>query len=557
MALQILPLCGVTSRDFLHYMPRHDSVAAAWWRGGVIYQIYPRSWNDSDGDGVGDIRGIIAKLDYLRWLGVDAIWLNPITASPDVDWGYDVSDYRTVHPALGALADVDELIATAAERSIAVVFDIVPSHTSDRHPWFVDARSSRSSPYRDYYVWRPPAPDGSCPNNWVSSFEGPAWSFDESTGEYYMHTFSPHQPQLNWWSPRVRAEFDAILEFWFDRGIAGVRIDAVQAVLYDPELRDNPPAGPADTPKEKEAGQTFLYNGNHPGTHEIVRHWRAIASRYDPPRLLFGETWFLKLNAMATYYGSGDDELDLAWNVPFLQCRLSANHLREMIRQTFAMLPARAWPAWAVSTHDYEGRMSDRWCHGEPRCIRCALLLLLTLRGTPIVYYGDEIGMTAPPAVRMAGAMRDRVKSAKSRDATRTPMQWTADTGAGFTTSPTPWLPIGDAKTANVKSQMADASSILSFVRDLLVVRREVSTLATGAFELVDSATDILAWRRDDVLVALNLGTTAGELDASGTIAICTDRGRDGERVRSPLRLASMQGVVVTPEPERSSGSEE
>ena len=498
-----------------------------WWRSGVVYEIYPRSFRDSGGDGIGDIAGIIEKLDYLEWLGVDGIWLNPIMPSPDRDFGYDVSDYRSVHPAFGTLADVDALIAGAAERSIGIVFDIVPSHTSDRHPWFVDARSSKASPYRDYYVWRPPAQGGGPPNGWQSSFRGSAWKFDERTGEYYMHTFLPEQPQLNWWNPRVREEFEAILRFWFDRGIAGVRIDAVQALVYDPTFRDEPDA-----------------RGNHPHTHDVLRSWRALADRYDPPRLLFGETWFRSLDAMAKYYGNGSDELDLGWNVPFLQADFGAPSLRAVIERTAAAIPREAWPVWAMSTHDYEGRFTDRWCAADAAWIRAVLLMLLTLRGTPILYYGDEIGMTAPPPERMGNTRMDDARD-QSRDLSRTPMQWNRSRHAGFTAGDTPWLPVGDPGSANVATQSADRGSILWFVRDLIDLRRRTPSLREGAMAFVDGPADVLAWRRDDALVAMNLGTAPQAIPASGRIAICTDRKRDNELVAGSLVLPAKTGVVL------------
>jgi alpha-glucosidase len=499
----------------------------AWWRRGVLYEIYPRSFRDRSGDGVGDIAGIIEKLDYLQWLGVDGIWLNPITRSPDRDFGYDVSDYRSVHPAFGTLADVDELIAAAADRSIRILLDIVPSHTSSQHPWFLDARSSKASRYRDYYVWRPPGPGGRPPTSWQSSFRGSAWSFDSRTAEYYLHTFLPEQPQLNWWNPRVRDEFETILRFWFDRGIAGVRIDAVQALVYDPAFRDEPGG-----------------RGNHPYTHDVLRAWRRLADSYDPPRLLFGETWFRSLAQMAEYYGSGSNELDLAWNVPFLQAAFNARSLRDVIERTMAAIPDAAWPVWAMSTHDFEGRFADRWCAGDADRIRCALLMLLTIRGTPILYYGDEIGMTAPPPQCFSDRRLDDAKE-QSRDASRTPMRWDRSRHAGFTSAQTPWLPVGEPSAADVSSQSADRASILWLVRDLIALRRGVPALASGSMTFVDAPDDVLAWRRDDVLVAINLGGTPQAISATGRIVISTDRSRDGFEVAGAADLPPRHGIVV------------
>lgn len=514
-----------------------------WWRGGVIYQVYPRSWCDSNGDGIGDLRGVIDRLGYLKWLGVDGLWLNPIMPSPDHDWGYDVSDYLAVHPMMGTLKDLDELVTEAAGRAISIILDLVPSHTSDEHPWFMEARSSRSSRYRDYYVWRGPGPDGAAPNNWIGYFGLPAWSFDERTGEYYMHNFSPHQPQLNWWNTEVRSEFDRIMSFWFGHGIGGVRMDAVQALLYDRRFRDNPQATSSDSDKELQIGQQFRYNANQPEVHEIVRQWRALASGSHPPRLLFGETWVSSIEEMVKYYGSGTDEFDLAWNLPFLRSRFAAGPLRQVIERTLTLLPDDAWPAWAMSTHDSEGRGATRWCRGVPAAIRCALLILLTLRGTPIVYYGDEIGMTEPPSRIMR---RDKTQSRGSRDSSRTPMQWSVKPGAGFTTSPDAWLPIGDAKAANVKAQMADRQSILWLVHDLLALRRSFCDLAVGTLAFASSPAGTLAWRRGEAaFVAVNLDTTTRHVKTEGRITICTDRARDSERIGGWLELRPLEAAVV------------
>src|SRR2546426_2518092 len=262
-----------------------------WWKTGVIYQIYPRSFADSDNDGVGDLAGIVERLDHLAWLGVDAIWVCPITVSPDTDWGYDVVDYCAVQPVLGTLEDVDKLVAEAGARGIRVLLDLVPNHTSDQHPWFVDARSSRRAPHRDFYVWADPKPDGSPPNNWRSSFGGPAWTSDPVTGQSYLHNFLSTQPDLNWWDEEVRDAFDRILRFWFDRGVAGFRIDVCHQIVKDAQLRDNPPAEPGDHPYVLAHGQRKVYNAERPEAHDVLRRWRAIAEEYDPPRVLLGETY--------------------------------------------------------------------------------------------------------------------------------------------------------------------------------------------------------------------------------------------------------------------------
>jgi len=297
-----------------------------WWQSGVLYQIYPRSFADSNGDGVGDLRGIIGRLDYLQWLGVAGIWLSPITLSPNDDWGYDVSDYRTIQPDLGIDADADRLVAEAAHRGIRVLLDFVPNHTSDRHPWFVDSRSSRSSRRRDWYLWADPAADGGPPNNWVDFTGGPAWTWHEPTGQYYMHNFLPAQPDLNWWHPPVHDAFRQILEFWFARGVAGFRIDVAHGLYKDALLRDNPPLEEGGTRLSGAYGQKMFYNANRPEVHGVYRDWRAIADRYQPPRLLLGETWVSSAAELAPFYGQ-DDELQLGFNFPFVFADFTAEAL--------------------------------------------------------------------------------------------------------------------------------------------------------------------------------------------------------------------------------------
>jgi alpha-glucosidase len=510
-----------------------------WWRRGVLYNAYPRSWHDSNGDGIGDLRGIVERLDHLQWLGVDGLWLNPITRSPNRDWGYDVSDYCAVHPDLGSLEDLDLLLTEAHGRGIRVLLDLVPSHTSDEHPWFEEARRSRRSRFHHYYVWRRAAADGKPPTNWLSYFGEPAWSFDELCGEYYLHNFTRHQPQLNWWNPDVRAEFNRILRFWFDRGVDGMRIDALQALYYDRAFRENPPADAHDSDKERQLGQRFAFNANRPEVHQAIRHWRVLADSYDAQRVLFGETWVPTVRRMAAFYGNGGDELHLAWNVPFLGSSFRAPALGSVIAETLQLMPAGATPAWAMSTHDSAGRAASRWCGGDDAAIRGALFLLLSLDGTPILYYGDEIGMLEPPRELLTGRARD---TADGRDASRTPMQWEDSRGSGFTTAPSSWLPLGDTSKANVCQQLRDRASVLHLCRDLIRIRHE---LPSQPMSLLPGTANVLAWRYGNATVAVNLGDERAELRAAGTLALCTNRDRERERVRGTLSLAPHEGAIV------------
>ena len=519
---------------------------AVWWRDGVLYQIYPRSFADSDGDGVGDLRGIVDRLDHLAWLGIDAVWINPVTPSPNRDWGYDVSDYTGVHPELGTLEDIDLLVSEAKRRGIAVVLDIVPNHTSDQHPWFVEARRSRDSRFRDYYVWADPRADGSPPNNWISVFGGePAWEFDEVSGQYYLHNFLAAQPDLNWWNTDVRNEFDRILRFWFDRGIAGFRIDVAHALVKDQELRDNLPATDDDHESVRSLGQRAEHNMNRPEVHEVFRRWRRLCDSYDPPRVLIGETFVMDLEMMAHYYGSGRDELHLAFNFPFALASFDARALSEIIGATDTLIPPEGWPVYMASNHDV-GRFTTRWCAGDERKIRCALVALLTLRGTPFLYYGDEIGMLEPdiPPERMRDPIA--LRGGPGRDACRTPMQWSAQPGAGFTTAQAiPWLPLGDHEACNVAAQREDPSSVLSLCRELISLRKRTPELRRGAYRLLSDHPGQWAWARgDNYAVALNTSEESCSLGGiEGEIVLSTlagDRAASGRKELDPW-----EGVIV------------
>jgi len=511
----------------------------SWWRDGVLYQIYPRSFADSDGDGVGDLRGIIARLDHLEWLGVDGIWLNPTMASPNDDWGYDVADYRSVHPELGTLADLDELIAEAGRRGMRVLLDLVPNHTSDRHVWFEDASAGRDARHRDFYVWAEPGPGGGPPNNWLSAFSGPAWTLHEPTGQYYLHNFLSSQPDLNWFNEEVRDEFDAILRFWFERGVAGFRIDVCHAIVNDAELRDDPPAEPHDHPHIQERGLRQVFSMNRPEVHDVLRRWRALAAAADPERILVGETYVLDLEELMPFYGTGEDELHMAFNFLFVHAELDATELRGIVEGVERGLPELSWPVYTGSNHD-AGRLATRWAGGDEAKARCALLMLLTLRGTPFLYYGDEIALPevdVPPERRL-----DPVPD--NRDRCRTPMPWTAD--GGFTDGD-PWLPAGDTAARNVADQREDPGSVLHLVRDAIALRRERADLRTGSYASLPAPRGAWAYRRGDgTTVALNLSDERVTVEhVSGRVLIATDRARDSETVAGAVELEPWTGVVV------------
>jgi alpha-glucosidase len=529
-----------------------DRAGRTWWRDGVLYQIYPRSYMDSNGDGIGDLRGITARLDHLQWLGVEGIWLDPVTVSPNADWGYDVADYCDVDPALGTLDDADELIAEAAARNIRVVLDLVPNHTSDRHPWFGDARSSKTSAHRDWYVWADPKPDGSPPNNWNMSFDPrlPAWTFDEASGQYYLNQFLPSQPDLNWWNEDVRDAFDAILRFWFDRGVAGFRIDVAHSIIKDRYLRDNPPSTDDDHWWVRLRGQRSVYNASRPEVHDVLKRWRALAETYSPPRVLIGETYVLEPESLASFYGQGD-ELNLAFNFTLLHARFRAPVLRAAVEDTERLLPHDAWPVWTGSNHDNH-RFPTRWCDNDPQKIRAALVMLTGLRGTPFLYYGDEIGMADGdvPAERVLDPVGKFHGPRLGRDPERTPMQWTADPGAGFSApGAEPWLPYGDYAANNVAAHRHDPDSILSLTRDLIGLRDAMPELRRGAYRTLGTSDEhVWAWQRGDrTVVALNLSEEPATVpvDGAAEIRISTLRARDGERVAGSLALGPWEGAIL------------
>ncbi|HEV3280448.1 MAG TPA: alpha-amylase family glycosyl hydrolase [Acidimicrobiales bacterium] len=530
--------------------PSAAGPGAPWWKSGVLYEIYPRSFADSDGDGIGDLQGIIDRLDHLEWLGIDGLWLSPVSPSPNADWGYDVADYCGVDPAYGTLATLDALVAEAGRRGIHVLLDLVPNHTSEAHPWFVEARSSRSSAQRDWYVWAEPGPDGSRPNNWVAQFGGPAWTLDEATDEFYLHNFTREQPDLNWWNPAVHRAFEEIMRFWLDRGLAGFRIDVCNMIVKDAGLRDNPPATEDDAVVEQLFGQRFAYNGNRPEVHEILQSWRTLADTYDPPRLLLGETDVHHLSMLPPYYGDGSDELHLAFNLAWLHSEFRADALRAVVEETERILPPGAQPVWTGSNLD-TSRLATRWAQGNGELVRCVLLALLCLRGTPVLYQGDEIGL--PDGAVTEEVLRDPVgrrywPHAAGRDPERSPLPWHDGPGRGFTAPGVePWLPMGTPPAINVASQRDDPGSVLTFTRDLIALRRRSPDLWGGSYDSLPSPPDTWVWRRGrGFAAALNLGDEARRIDGlAGSVAIGTDRRRDGEPVQEQLSLSPGEGVLI------------
>ena len=484
----------------------------SWWRGGVFYQIYPRSFADSDGDGIGDLRGITAHLDHVAELGVDAIWLSPFQASPQDDFGYDVSDYRAVDPLFGTLADFDALLARAHALGLRVIMDQVISHTSDRHAWFAESRQDRVNPRADWYVWAEPRPDGTPPNNWLSVFGGGAWQWEPRRMQYYLHNFLASQPDLNLHNPPVLDAIEGELAFWLERGVDGFRLDTANFYLHDPLLRDNPPRpdalrGTGDTPMSNPyAWQSHVYDRSRPENLAVLRRLRRLTDRY-PERMMVGEiACDLGVLRIAEYCAS-PDLLHTGYSFDLLGPVFSAGHVRRSVEAFFAE-PGNGWPAWALSNHDVV-RVATRWGDGSPACVRLLLALLLTLPGTPFLYEGEELGL--PQAELAFEDLRDPYGIAfwpafKGRDGCRTPMPWTAEPD-GFSTGE-PWLPLSPAHLPlAVSEQAGDPASTLSFARAFLRLRRATPALRSGLARFLDAPEPVLAFRREpDVLVVLNLG---------------------------------------------------
>jgi glycosidase len=495
-----------------------------------VYQIYPRSFQDSNGDGVGDLPGITARLGHLAALGVDAIWVSPFYPSPMKDFGYDVSDYTDVDPLFGTLADFDRLLAAAHERGIAMIVDWVPNHTSDQHPWFLASRAGRDAPKRDWYVWRDAKPDGSLPNNWLSSFGGPAWTWDPRTRQYYLHSFLKEQPDLNWRNPDVRRAMLGTLEFWLERGVDGFRIDVAHAVMKDPDLRDNPPAPAGSRVLHKDVGpygtQLHLYDRGHADTHGVYREVRRLLDRYSGTRqrVSIGEIHLFEPADLVSYYGADLDELHMPFNFTLLSVLWSAEAVRRSVDAMEAALPPGAWPNWVLGNHD-ESRVASRI---GPAAARSAMLLLLTLRGTPTLYYGDELGMEdvpVPPELAQDPWGKNVPGFGLGRDPERAPMPWDGSSNAGFTPKGVrPWLPLPpDAATSSVEAQAARPDSMLALTRSLLAMRRAHPALQRGSYRPVaDAPAGVFAYQRelghDRLLVLVNFESSPAHVRLAGQI---------------------------------------
>jgi alpha-glucosidase len=482
-----------------------------WWEDAVFYQIYPRSFADSNGDGIGDLAGIAGKLGYLEDLGVDALWISPFFKSPMKDFGYDVSDYREVDPMFGTLDDLKRLVSESKKRGMRIVLDLVANHSSDEHPWFVEARSSKASPRHGWYLWVPD--NGRPPNNWKAIFElGTAWHPNPATGERYLATFTRHQPEFDWREPELREAIYDIMRFWYGLGVDGFRLDVATAYFKDSQLRSNPFSLKANP----DFFQRHIYDRNRPEVHEVFKEMRKISDAAGE-RVLIGETHGKDTLLAASCHGERADELHMAFNFDFLYKRWGAKAFRESAERWYSALPEGAWPNFTLSNHDqprhawrYRGRGARSGRLRDARA-RVAAAMLLTIRGTPFLYYGEELGMTCERLPR--GALRDPLGIATwplrslGRDPARTPMQWDASANAGFS-SATPWLPVNsDYRTRNAAAQAGDPASLLSWYRSLISLRRAKPALRAGSIAFLALDPDVLAYER----VAFPAGANSAE----------------------------------------------
>jgi alpha-glucosidase len=512
-----------------------------WWQHSVIYEIYPRSFQDSNGDGIGDLNGIIARLDYLVSLGIDAIWISPIYPSPMADFGYDVADYCGIDPIFGTMKDFNRLLAEVHSRGLKMVLDFVPNHTSDQHPWFVESRSSLTNPKRNWYLWRDQ------PNNWLSNFGGSAWELDDATGQYYLHSFLKQQPDLNWRNPDVKtAMFDA-LRFWLRLGVDGFRVDVMWLMIKDDQFRDNPPNPGYRLGQASNNRLLPVYNSDRPEVHQLVAEMRAVVDEF-PDRVLIGEI-YLPVQQLMTYYGTDLKGANLPFNFQLLQCAWSAEAVAQVVTGYQGALPSGAWPNWVLGNHD-QARIATRV---GVRQARVAAMLLLTLPGTLTMYYGEELGTTnvpISPEQVQDPAEKNEPGLGQGRDPERTPMPWDDSPSAGFTTG-SPWLPLGDDyASVNVRALEQDRSSILHLYRRLIDLRRSRPTLVGVRLQSVAVNSEVLSFQRvgeqDRLLVLLNMGHNPMQIEVErGTILVSTHLDREGQAVGERLDLRAAEGVVV------------
>ncbi|HSR66355.1 MAG TPA: alpha-amylase family glycosyl hydrolase [Acidobacteriota bacterium] len=537
-------------------MHGQSATQAEWWKTGIVYQIYPLSFQDSSGNGKGDLRGIEKRLDYVQRLGVEAVWLSPVYPSPMHDNGYDVADYRDINPLFGTLDDFDRLLEKMHQRGLKLIIDLVPNHTSDQHPWFQESRSSRHNPKRDWYIWADPKPDGSTPNNWLSVFGGPAWTLDERTGQYYLHQFVTQQPELNYRNPQVLEAMLDNMRFWLRRGVDGFRVDVIWLMLKDERLRDEPPNPDWDGVNPFDS-LIHCYTQDVDGIHQLIRAFRRTVDEFDD-RYMVGEI-YLPLEKLVRYYGEDLDECHQPFNFHLVETSWEAASVRAMVERYESLLPPGAWPCYVASNHDRH-RSASRV---GKRQARCANMLLLTLRGTPTVYYGEELGLENVPIPKEKwndpiAHLQPELVDAMARDQVRTPMLWERGPNAGFCPpSAEPWLPLhADHGRLSVQSQEKDDASHLALFRRLAGLRRAEPALHLGHYRtLAVEAPGVYAYERsfpqsERFAVCLNFDSEAKRVDLSreaghAEIVLSTRLDRSGPADLSRLQLRADEGLIV------------
>jgi alpha-glucosidase len=460
----------------------------------VIYQIYPRSFADSNNDGIGDLPGIISQLDYLEALGINALWLSPIYPSPDVDFGYDVADYTAIDPKFGTMKDFEKLVKEAKKRDIHIILDLVLNHTSDQHPWFQESKQSRENPYHDWYIWKDPKPNGDPPNNWQAIFGGSAWEYNADLGQYYYHMFYKEQPDVNWRNPQVRESMLDVFRFWLKKGVKGFRLDVFNAYFKDPDFKDNPTKFGIRAFYRQE----HIYDVSQPEMYPLIKEIRGILDEHKETYVV-GETFLADTQHTATYCDQG--QLHAAFNFEFPGNRWHPKRFLQSALKWYGSLTENAWPNNFLSNHDMK-RAASRYCFGEDdRRARAALAMLLTLKGTPFIYYGEEIGLR-DITIRKVSEIKDPIGKRfwplfKGRDGCRAPMQWNSEVNAGFSQTD-PWLPVNpDFPNRNVQRQMSDPDSLLNYFKKLVEIRKALPSLQCGDFSaLDDNPRDILAFER-------------------------------------------------------------
>lgn len=523
-----------------------------WWQTGVVYQIYPRSFQDSNGDGVGDLRGIVERMAYLKWLGVKAIWLSPFYPSPMKDFGYDISDYTDVDPLFGTIEDFESLVTEVHNLDMKIILDLVPNHTSNLHPWFLESRSSKDNPKRDWYLWEDARENGDPPNNWLSVFGGTGWEWDERTGQYYYHAFLKEQPDLNWRNPEVREAMYAVMRFWLEKGVDGFRVDVMWHMIKDKQLRNNP--ANADYLPHMATYEQLLpvFSTDQPEVHEIVREMRGVVDEYNE-RLIIGEI-YLPIHKLVSYYGSDNNGAHLPFNFMLLAAPWDAMQIAASIDEYEGVLPLNGWPNWVLSNHD-QPRITSRVGIQQARV---AAMLLLTLRGTPTIYYGDEIGMRDVPIPY--GEVRDpqglnMPDKNLSRDPSRTPMQWDNSKYSGFS-SVKPWLRVDKAShRENVQAQKNSDYSILMLYKRLIELRQQEPALMYGNYAPVYSDKQVISFSRgsesfDEFLIILNLSHRPcyfrpENTSFKGTIVVATVPELEGLSFDSSIDLSGDEGVII------------